>query len=76
MVFKQFSPLLHRLAFSPDFNPIETLVVVQTKVSSVKISIFDDFFAWEAIPISVCENLVSLMSSRCQADNNGFATKY
>lgn len=69
---------------SPDLNPIENLwQVVKTKVSSLKISNFDNLYtetkkAWEGIPSSVCENLVSSMPRRCQAviDNNGFATKY
>lgn len=69
---------------SPDLNPIENLwQVVKTKVSSLKISNFDNLYtetkkAWEDIPSSVCENLVSSMPRRCQAviDNNGFATKY
>ena len=51
----------------------------QSKGSKNKQDVFSDTTkAWEAIPTSVCENLVTSMSRRCQAviDNNGFATKH
>lgn len=69
---------------SPDLNPIENLWnTMKASIRGKCPSNSDELWqliqdSWNAIPVSVCRNLVDSMPKRCRSvlNNKGFSTKY